>query len=46
MIVITLGIVILGFILWSLNKGNIVLAISLSILLYNYYQAIKPNSIK
>ncbi|EPB8189291.1 hypothetical protein ACSXAE_07115 [Clostridium perfringens] len=42
----TLGIVILGFILWSLNKGNIVLSIALSILLYNYYQTIKTDSIK
>lgn len=42
----SMGIVLLSFILWSLYKGNIILAIVLGILLYNYYKAVKEENYK
>lgn len=42
----SMGIILLSFILWSLYKDNIILAIILVILLYNYYEAVKEENYK
>ena len=41
----SMGIILLSFILWSLYKDNIILAIILVILLYNYYELSKKKII-